>query len=390
MASIFSRSVRSLEAERFRRYAWMWLLAFGLLVGWGVWFVGVSVDLMVTSRAQVQWEKSTHVLASPVTGRVKHSFLVLGKAVKVGDVLLELESEAQRLRLEEEQAKILADSARVKALKVQIDAERKALRQVRRSTQLVIQQTQLRRKMARKESQFFASNLRRTRALYRKGVLSEDAYLKARTAAQKVQFQEKRLRLTTLQARWTGRAKASEHLVRLARLQQEVTSLHGALKVRKAAAQRLRFELERRSIRAPVAGRLGAVAALERGAEVRQGARLGVLFSQGQPRIVANFLASQALGRIRRGQRARLRLDAFPWTQYGSVQAVVDRVARVPQGRHFRVELRLGATKPTRVVLKHGMSGLVEVRVEKILPASLVLRSLGRALTGTSGRTSTK
>jgi hypothetical protein len=39
-----------------------------------------------------------------------------------------------------------------------------------------------------------------------------------------------------------------------------------------------------------------------------------------------SFAPSAAMGRIQAGQRARLRLDGFAWTEYGQVSATVGRI----------------------------------------------------------------
>ena len=95
----------------------------------------------------------------------------------------------------------------------------------------------------------------------------------------------------------------------------------------------------RRSIRAPVNGRLGEVANIPAGSVVREGEKPAAVVPSGELRIVANFQPADALGRIQPGQPARLRLDGFPWTKYGSVSATVTRIASEVRGRQIRVEL---------------------------------------------------
>jgi membrane fusion protein (multidrug efflux system) len=51
----------------------------------------------------------------------------------------------------------------------------------------------------------------------------------------------------------------------------------------------------------------------------------------------------------------------------------------VRDGR-IRVELAVNPNSTLRIHLQHGLPGTVEVQVERISPASLVLRTLGRQL----------
>jgi multidrug efflux pump subunit AcrA (membrane-fusion protein) len=109
----------------------------------------------------------------------------------------------------------------------------------------------------------------------------------------------------------------------------------------------------------------------------------------GKLRIVANFDPPDAVGRIQPGQSARLRLEAFPWTQFGSVPAIVANVASEIRDGRIRVELAVNPTSAPRIPLQHGLPGTVEVEVERTSPASLVLRMVGRALARSNATAST-
>jgi HlyD family secretion protein len=124
----------------------------------------------------------------------------------------------------------------------------------------------------------------------------------------------------------SGTAPGS-YQARLQRLTREVTQLEGQLTTTRIVIERLEYESERRYIRAPVAGRLGEVTTLRVGAMVGVGTRLGAVVPPGMLKIMADFLPPAALGRIQPGQPARLRLEGFPWTQYGAVSATVASVA---------------------------------------------------------------
>ena len=60
--------------------------------------------------------------------------------------------------------------------------------------------------------------------------------------------------------------------------------------------------------------------------------------------------------------------------------ATVSRVASEPRDGTLRVELEVDRSSSTRIPIQHGLTGTVEVEVERISPAGLLLRSLGRAL----------
>jgi membrane fusion protein (multidrug efflux system) len=97
----------------------------------------------------------------------------------------------------------------------------------------------------------------------------------------------------------------------------------------------------------------------------------------GDVRVVALFPPSVALGRVRPGQAARVRLAAFPWTQYGSALAHVTTVAGELQDGQIRVELALERKDVSGLPFQHGLPAEVNIEIDRASPATLVLRSIG-------------
>jgi multidrug resistance efflux pump len=99
----------------------------------------------------------------------------------------------------------------------------------------------------------------------------------------------------------------------------------------------------------------------------------------GASTIVAQF-SPAVQGRIQPGQMARLRLDSYPWLQYGTVAAVVTTVPRTPREGWLEVRLSIAQEPPAPIALDFGMTGVVEVAVEQVSPAELLLRTAGRRI----------
>jgi membrane fusion protein (multidrug efflux system) len=87
-----------------------------------------------------------------------------------------------------------------------------------------------------------------------------------------------------------------------------------------------------------------------------------------------------ALGRIQPRQPARLRLDGFPWTQYGTISATVIRVVSQDDNEWLQVELAIRPNLASAIPLQRGLAGTVEVEVERVSPATLILRAAGQRL----------
>ena len=79
-----------------------------------------------------------------------------------------------------------------------------------------------------------------------------------------------------------------------------------------------------------------------------------------------------------------MRLDGFPWAEYGTVAARVSRVATEIRDQRVRVEFTPEPSALARTYLQHGLPGAIEVGVGQASPATLVLRAVGQLGTGTA------
>lgn len=113
---------------------------------------------------------------------------------------------------------------------------------------------------------------------------------------------------------------------------------------------------------------------------VREAANARIDAHDGAVHVVAEFLPEDSLGRIWPGQQGQLRLAAFPWTQYGTVPVEVTTVAGGAKDGRVRVELSVRPGYDGRIPLAHDLPGTVEIEVERLSPAALVLRAAGRFL----------
>jgi membrane fusion protein (multidrug efflux system) len=112
-----------------------------------------------------------------------------------------------------------------------------------------------------------------------------------------------------------------------------------------------------------------------------EGEKIAGILPEGRLLAVAQFPPAAALGRIAPGQPAKIRLEGFPWAQWGAVPAVVQRVAAEVRDGAVRVELAIDPSQAIHVPLQHGLPGSVEVEVERTTPARLLLRISGKLLT---------
>ena len=112
----FSRTMRALDTDGMSPTALAVILVAGLGGVWTGWLVTARVPVYQTSEAARLEVERVHPIDAPVVGRVISTSLVLGREVKVGDVLLEIEAEREKLETSQEQARVTALTGEVDQL----------------------------------------------------------------------------------------------------------------------------------------------------------------------------------------------------------------------------------------------------------------------------------
>jgi multidrug resistance efflux pump len=383
MSSPFSRTLRSLEADGFRRTSWGLLLAAALLAAWAAWFFfGGVTRYEVSETARLEADQAAHPVQAPVAGRIVATHLTLGREVQGGEVLVELEPDIQQHQVEEERSRRVALDPQLEALGQQTAAETRALSESRRASRAALDEARAQLREAESRARLAEQDAQRSVRLHADGLVAEAELQRAKAEAERRRAAADGLRLALDRLPKEEQVRESERQGRIEALHREITRLGGERAASTAALQRVEHERERRRIRAPVAGSIGEVAERRVGEFVDEGDELATIVPSGNLRIVAYFIPAAALGRIRPGQRARLRLEGFPWAQYGSIPATVSRVASELQNARVRVELAVQPSPDSPIPLQHGLPGEVEVEVERVSPVTLVLRVAGRLVAG--------
>jgi membrane fusion protein (multidrug efflux system) len=381
MSATFTQSLRALEADRVRGKVAGIVVAGAFLAAWGLWALRASVTVHETSEAaRIEVSQAAHSIDAPVAGRVVSTHIALGADVRAGDLLLEIDAEDQRGRLAEEEARLSSIQPELDALARQIASLQESRGSDREATSAALDQARARYQEAKVAAAEAEEEARREERLAAQGAVSDAERLRARAAADARAAAAESLSREAARLEAAQRARDMDQASRAEELRRVIASLEGARRTASAAAEVLRHEIARRTVRAEVAGRIGADSIVRPGEFVKEGQHLGELVPPGRLRAVADFSPEGALGRVRSGQDARLRLDGFPWAQYGVVPATVAAVGDELHDGKVRVELELRPLAGSPIPLQHGLPGSVEVDVEQVTPADLVLRAVGRRL----------
>jgi multidrug resistance efflux pump len=381
MPTPFSRTIRSLEADSARPSIVGLAAAVLLLAAWAGWFVLGEVTVYeATAEARLEVARAPHPIAPQVGGRIVSSRLELGREVHAGELLVEIDAEPQRLGLREEETRAAAASAQLAALRAELEAAESAAAETAGAAPVALDEARARYDEAVTAARAAAAIADRYQRLRDQGLLSDIELLKARAEAERLHSVAESLRIGLDRQDRDQRARASDRRARSEALRRQIAEAEGEIATRAATAKRLIHDVDARRVVAPVDGRLGEVAGVRVGAVVAAGEPLGAVVPSGRLRVVAQFPPSAAIGRLRPGMPARVRLEGFPWTEFGQLAAEVASVGAEPRSGTVRVELELRADPDSRIPLEHGLPGSVEIAVERVSPATLALRTLGGLL----------
>jgi membrane fusion protein (multidrug efflux system) len=351
-----------------------------LLALWLVWFTGSRLAVYaVSDAARLEVDQSPVRVQVPVAGRIVSTSLTVGRRVTAGETLAQLDVQAQSLGVTEQQARLSGIGPQIARLEAEIVEQTNSRRDEQATAAVAQAEARASQAQAAEAAEFAASQERRMTALAASGLIQDADLARAQSETRQKRAAAEALRLAGERLGAAQQHQDAEHRVRLERLRGQVAALRAELVTGAATVQRLEHEGQLRRIVAPVSGTLAEVATLAAGQVLQAGDGVATIVPDGGLRIVAAFLPADALGRISAGQTARLRLDGFPPAQFGSIGAVVSTTARELRDGRVRVELAL-TRLPAGVPLQHGLPGSVEIEVEQLSPAALVMRAAGLGL----------
>ena len=348
------------------------------LVGWSAWFLGAELPVYeVTDTARVEAYQEAHSVDAPIAGRVVSNELVLGRHFEPGEIVVELDADLERAMLTEERARLTAIDPEISALSREIEAREQALGHEQQMLRFAVDEAKSKRHEAELSEGLAKSEEHRAKALFDKGTIAEIEMLRTETGAELRSAQREGATRGASRIEVDRRMRGSLGRSQIEELRRDWVSLQGKRGVVLAAIHVLESRIDRHILRAQVAGIVADAAAARPGSFVHEGQKLGAIVPPGTLKIVAQF-APGALGRLKPGQLARVRLEGFPWIQFGAVDATVARVASEVRDGVVRVELDPVAHSAASIPLEHGLPGSAEVIVERASPAWLVFRNVGR------------
>ncbi|MGI9073303.1 MAG: HlyD family secretion protein [Bryobacteraceae bacterium] len=377
MANSFHRVSHSLRADNGLRSSAGIVIALALAAGWTTWAFKARVTRYeISESARLEVDSAAYPVQASVAGQLVASQLVLGNEVHAGDVLAEIASDNERLSLQEERTRLATLEPQLAALRSQMQSQDQGRTDERRVLSLSVDQARAQYREALIQAASAEQESERAVRLQAEGIMAEADAQRAKAVAQSKRSAAESLKIAISRLEPELEVRDTDRQVGVKESLGDAAKLQASMATSSARIKRLEYEIERRRIRAPISGRLGECANVRPGSHISEGQQLGVILPSGKLQIIAEFLPS-ALGKVRPGQHALLRLQGFPWAQYGTVSAQVSRVAGEIRDGKVRVELAVSSASPSRIPFQHGLPGAVEVQLDRISPAALILRSAG-------------
>lgn len=344
---------------------------------WLFWGLRAEVhDVATSDRARVEAVDAPHPVDALASGRLTAIHARLGQRVAAGQPLFDLDADTQRFELAEAEALLTSLQARLEAVRRELTLVERLRSQSAVASKERLRAAELQHELELIIGRFAETEYEQARRLNELGLLSDLERSRYRGELEKSRARASSESAALVALTFEVDGEGTDLEARSAHLDHERIALEGQIASSTTHLEHLRHEADERSIVAPGVGRIGWLADLQVGAAVSQGQHLAEVVPEGDYHAVTWFPESSA-GRIQPGQKARLRLDAFPWTEFGVVRARVHRVASEPSERGLRVDLALEGTTRSNLVLSHGLTGRAEVVVETLSPARWLLRAAG-------------
>ena len=380
MPAPFSRSMRFLATDRGRRSKLAILIAMIFIGAWLVWFFGARISVYeVSEDARVEVGRVAYRVDAPVTGQVGAVHLALGRNVQAGQVLLELVDRDLRLALVEKRTRVTGLGAEIELLKRQLETAHSTLGAYHSVAGAEIGEADAHRREAALLARLAHEEAERAERLFQAGLVSAADVARRRIEEEARGALAKGSEQTVDRVEAEGRARRSDLAGAVARLSERSWS----------SSKELGGPRKRPSTRSDTISIYGTARPSPNRRD--RGAPGGFRPQSGRPDRPHRTSRRSARGREVLGRQRQRACPSRSARAAASLQLPMAAV-RHPLG-DGRERRKRGARRPLASGARHpsgsaflaslcstGSTGTVEVEIERVSPAVLVLRTAGRRL----------
>jgi membrane fusion protein (multidrug efflux system) len=387
-ANPFQRTQRALSGDEFGIRVTLVSVSVTALVALLLWGLFARIPILKVSTAgRIEPHNAIHRIEPQEAGKVLASHLALDKQVNEGDVLVEFDSQEQKFELDQSQISQTTLTRDLSALTDQIARKKVELDHSIAADEAALREAEARSRELYPKYLLAQQRVRRAEASA-PGAISDLEKLESKTEAEELQRSNETQPIALQRIERDQKVRRAALESQLLQMDRDRLKIKGDLEALNVNIAKLKYQIEKRQLRASATGQLVDVVELAADDYIGQGQRLGTILAKGPLRVRARF-PQGTVGVLRPGQTARLKLDGYPWSVYGTVHATVASVGTetpvlasqnpesVGMGGTVKVELEIQPPEDRRILLQHGMTTTVEVEVARVSPFALMMRAIG-------------
>lgn len=340
-----------------------------------VWAARTELDDITRASGRIVASKDNQLIQAAEAGVLQKVYVAEGDIVEAGDVLMDLDGSAQSGQLDQELQRSYSLRARITRLQAEIDmadliypeqlrqlapdvvASETALFQARKS-ELNDRIDVLKRQRSQREQQFQEAGAEQQSAQETLDLLAEQRAIIAPLVARGIESEMSLIDLRRGETEWRGRLAASR--AALARIEAalaesddemraqmsqfksgaltELTKATSDLSALEPSLPALESRAERSQLRAPVRGVVNRILRSTIGSLARAGEDLIEIVPLDDMTLVEAYVRPQDIAFIYTGQPVKVKITAFDFARYGSLEGEITRIGADAVTRSTRNE----------------------------------------------------
>lgn len=344
---------------------------FTLLIGAIIWACVSEIDVVITASGSVQPVGNLNVVKTYSGGTVKSINVSEGDFVEQGDVLIELDTEALKIDVNqlEKQRKIL-ESQRDIYTKIIGGSDLSVVKlsdypdELKPYIQAILDSdTGYRNSLANYE------NLKMSAEINREIAEIQLEQYRISGSERQIRTQELSVRQYALEVENAALQISNAKSQYAVQVNTNLSEINQTLDEIGANLEKYRLSTEYQNITAPVSGYVNSVGVNTLGETVTSAQQLVTIVPDNTPNEMICYVKNTDIADVELGMEAEIKLEAYPYNKYGTVKGTVKYIspssfANEQLGSVYIVKLELDdGNENIRVI--SGLSGAVEIRTGK-------------------------
>jgi hemolysin D len=362
------------------------LAGIGFMGVCGAWAYWGQIDEVAKASGKLVPQGEVFKVNAVESGQIGRLLVAEGQTVQAGAVIAELDTEVTAQELERLQTAGMADRTRLEAetratlAEQTVQAHEVAVRQnvaTAETSQALLAQLQ-------QDAAAKAARVERLRPLSEAGAISREqvfemeaslrdrqrSITESQGAFKRAQGDTERLQVEMSQKHTEAQQTRLKGQQEVQQLQVKQTELQGKIQETQSLIKSAQSKLKHRLIYATTRGLVSTLSVHHAGEVLQAGQPVAEIIPEGKPLLLSVAMPSQSAGFIQVGMGAKVKLDAYPYQDYGVIQGKVARIspdskATEQQGIVYRVTIEIDRSaikaRGQTVPFKPGQTGTAEV-----------------------------